>query len=176
MSLTEHDEFPHLGYPKNDSRPWKENYYFNYCDREAGALGLIHCSFMRDLGVVRLTHFHLIDGQEHIYISYPTLPLDRPEGTPDSVVVARDHYRFEVVEPHKKHRLELSEDNFSAVLNYSDRFDVYDFPYEDDGSDKALDARHYEQGMYVEGEITVNGESRAVKCLGHRDHTWGFRE
>ena len=61
------------------------------------------------------------------------------------------------------------------ALNYRERFPAYNFPHPE-SSDKGLDASHYEQGMFVEGELTYEGRKRTIKCLGHRDHTWGFRD
>lgn len=140
-------------------------------------MGIIHCTFMRSKGQVRMMHHHLIDGKTHSTVEFLDLPLTRPEGTPDEVVFRGNHYQLEILEPYKKFRLTLNGDDLSAVLNYSDRFDVYDFQHgQGDGSDANLDVRHYEQGMFVEGEITLGGETRAIKCLGHRDHTWGFRD
>lgn len=177
MKITEHDEFLHLGYPKDASDPWKENYYFNYIDREANAMGIFHCSFMRFDNQVRITTLQLIDGKHYSYREFFPLPLTDPELLNDQLIMKSDKWRFEILEPNKHHRLSFQEGDLSVILNFTDRFEVFNFDETvSNEEDKGFDMAHYEQGMRVEGEVIVGGKPRTINCYGHRDHSWGFRD
>ncbi len=177
MKLTDHDEFLHLGYPRELTEPWKENYYFNYIDRESDALGIFHCSFQRHRKVVSISTHQVIDGTPISYSQEIPLPASGPQVLDDQVIISDGNLCFEVLEPHHRHRVSFKNEQVSMVLNYTRRFDVYDFnSHVADRADKGFQAAHYEQGMFVAGEITVNGHTKTISCLGHRDHTWGYRD
>ena len=177
MQISEHDEFLHLGYPREGSDPWKENYYFNYIDRNADAMGIFHCSFMRSKNQVRLMSHQLVDGQQFSYVEYLDLPISDPQLLDDRLIMKSDRWRFEVSEPHTKHLLSYREENFAVELQFAKRFEVFNFGDSvASAEDKGFDVAHYEQGMSVKGTVTLGGSPRAIDCFGHRDHTWGFRQ
>ncbi|SDU04261.1 hypothetical protein SAMN05216296_1440 [Pseudomonas pohangensis] len=179
--LTDHDEFLHLGYPKGSQAPWKENYYFNFCDRKANALGIIHASLQRDKGVLTIRTHQVLDGKQFNYVN--TLAWPPGVGARSEQVVLTDGaLGIEVLEPFNAHRIQLTHDELSMTLNYRKRFEAFDYPDAHSPAeglpeaDKAMDVKHYEQGMTVEGTIDFNGKRYEINCLGHRDHTWGFRD
>ncbi len=177
MKITDHDEFLHLAYPKNTKDPWKENYYFNYIDREANAMGIFHCSYMRWQNKVRVITHQLIDGKQYSYIKFHPLPLNNSELLDESIIMKDDYYSFEILDPHAKHRLRYCDKQLDIDLIFSKRFDVFNFDEAvSNEGDRGFDVEHYEQGMNVMGTIIVDGKVKQVSCLGHRDHTWGYRD
>ena len=176
MSLTDHDEFLHLGFPKNTKTKWKENYYFNFFDKDSNAMGIFHFSHQRWDGKAKLTSAQCIDGKHHFFREFIDLPLTDPDLHNGDFVVKNEHFGFRVVDPYKHHVVTFEKDNLSIHLNFRDRFPVVDFEAKvKSETDKSLDIDHYEQGMHVEGLITLNGTEKSIKCYGHRDHTWGVR-
>ena len=165
MSLTSHDEFLHLGYPRNSSLPWKENYYFNFFDRKAEIMGLFHCTFMRDKEKLRIVLYYVVDGETQRKVEYLDLPQSHPKTLKDSTIAASDHFEFEVLEPYKRHRVKYEKDDTVIELEFTARFDVFDFgeSVADEG-DKALDVLHYEQGMFAEGTFKLGEDVRSIKC------------
>tara|TARA_B100000446_G_scaffold186860_1_gene214305 strand:+ start:2854 stop:3768 length:915 start_codon:yes stop_codon:yes gene_type:complete len=175
MQLTPHDEFLHKGYPKTDTTSWKENYYFNFVDENADAMGIFHASIQRHNKLIAVKVLIVIDSELFSYknnIAWPTEAIDHLD---DSVVVGDDKLCFRIVEPFLKHQVLFSDGGTSITLNYKERFPEYLYP-EKENTDQSLSVVHYEQGMHVSGEINYKGRTRSIECFGHRDHTWGFRD
>ena len=85
---------------------------------------------------------------------------------------------FEILEPHQKHRVMFQGPNHRIDLNYRARFGLVDSGSDEDrgsSGSKRLHIEHYEQSMFVTGKLTKEGHTRPLDCLGHRDHSWGFR-
>ena len=76
MTLTDHDEFLHLGYPKNNDDPWKENFYYNFIDRDANAMGIIHCSIQRQKGVATIRTHQMLDDKQFHHVQEIPWPTD----------------------------------------------------------------------------------------------------
>ena len=38
-----------------------------------------------------------------------------------------------------------------------------------------MSMNHYEQALFAKVTVTKDGKTRNIDCLGHRDHSWGFR-
>lgn len=171
--LTPADEYLHLDYPKVLRRAWKENYYFNFIDVPAGVWGINHFSISRHTGTATFRAFHYVDGQVRQHVS--SIPWR------DGTVVGDEKLRLEIVNPFEKQRVVFDDGGYSVDLVFTPRFDVFD--YNAHGPKNALssesnvfDTEHYEQGMYVSGVATIGCEERLIHCLGHRDHSWGFRD
>ena len=164
------DELIHE-YPDNLDSPWKENWYFNFIDRENNAWGINHVSLMRDKKKGRFAAFHVVDGQILMYANM----IDIDENLKE---VTDGRLKFDFVKPFKKFRLTLDGPQHKVDLNYKARFDVFDYamgkPVKP-GSNKALNINHYEQALTVKGTIEKDGSTRKINCLGHRDHSWGYR-
>jgi hypothetical protein len=85
---------------------------------------------------------------------------------------------FEIIDPHKKHRVIFNGPKHKLDLVYEPRFGIVDFHEGEErieSGHKGLDIEHYEQAMNVSGSVTMDGKTRCISCFGHRDHSWGFR-
>jgi hypothetical protein len=167
------DEYVHQDYPRNEEEAWKENWYFNFIDRENNAWGINHISLERHKQQGRFSAFHVVDGEILMYLNY--IPL-----TEDFKEITDGKFRVEFVEPHKEFRLTFDGPNHSVDLNYLARFDVFDYAAKGDetlkGDMSSMSISHYEQALTVKGTLTKGGASRPISCLGHRDHSWGYRD
>lgn len=164
------DEFIH-DYPKPLEEHWKENWYFNFIDRENNAWGINHVSLMRHRQQGRFSAFHVVDGEVLLYTNVIDIDDNLEELTDGKL-------KFEFVEPLKKFRLTFDGPRHQIELDYDARFEVFDYAGSKPakpGRDKALALNHYEQALFVKGTITKEGESRTIECFGHRDHSWGYR-
>jgi hypothetical protein len=179
LKLQDHDEYLHLGYPRENLSPWKENYYFNFIDTTANCLGIFHVSIQRHKGTAILKAICVLDGNSFSYINEIEWPLYAGKNLSDSVVISDGVLTFEILEPFKRHRVLFDDSSTRMNLIYEKRFDQYLYSNEgftDNHGDKALDVVHYEQGMSVNGDISIGSTITKISCLGHRDHTWGFRD
>jgi len=170
MSMEPQDEFVH-DYPKPLNQPWKENWYFNFVDREARAWGVNHVSLMRHKNKGRFSAFHVVDGEAIMYSEEREIDDDLKELTDGRLA-------FEFVEPFKSFRVTFGGDKHQVELDYEARFPYYDYamakrPGRD--KNKATMLEHYEQALFCKGKVTKDGKERAIDCWGHRDHSWGFR-
>ncbi len=167
------DEFVHQDYPRNEEKAWKENWYFNFIDRENNAWGINHISLERHKQKGRFSAFHVVDGEILMYLNYIDLAEDFSE-------INDGKLKVEFIEPHKKFRLTFEGPNHSVELNYLARFDVFDYAAKGDksltGNKSSLAIQHYEQALSVNGTLTKDGVARPISCLGHRDHSWGYRD
>ncbi len=171
-NLLSKDDFIHQNYPRQSEKSWKENWYFNFIDRKNQAWGINHVSLQRHIQKGRFMAIHVIDGEIIPYINEIDL-------TEDFSVLTDGNFRVDILEPHRKYNLSFTGPMYSVDLTYEARFDLFDYAKKDtDTSLKDIDAlsiEHYEQGMIVNGVITKNDKPRSISCLGHRDHSWGFR-
>lgn len=179
MKLTDHDEFLHLGYPRENAFSWKENYYFNFIDKQANAVGIVHFSLRRNKGIVVARVHLVVDGSPFTFISKTPWPSDDPMFQQDAVVLGNKNLHLMVSEPHQTLTVSLDDGKGNTLsLRYTKRFETYLFEHVDtaDLADKSLQAEHYEQAMEVEGVLNIQGVEKTINTLGHRDHTWGFRD
>lgn len=167
------DEFPHLDFPRDRAQPWKENWYFNFIDRAHDAWGINHVSLERHNRKARVSAFHVVDGEILVHANEITI-ADDFAGMGDGAL------RLEVVEPLARFRVAFTGVRHAVDLAYEGRFPVFDYAHEPetgpDGSVGDFAIRHYEQAMTVRGTLTKDGVTREISCLGHRDHSWGFRD
>lgn len=179
MKLHNHDEYLHLGYPRDNSSPWKENYYFNFIDTTANSLGIFHVSIQRHKGIAVLKALCVLNGEAFNYVNQIKWPMYTETSLNDSVVVSDGVLTFEILDPFKSHRIIFDDSNTRMNMVYTKRFKEYlysDDRFTENHGDSALDVMHYEQGMYVNGDISIGDLKTKITCLGHRDHTWGFRD
>lgn len=172
--LRPQDEFLHP-YPYDLSGPWKENYYFNFVDTTAGIWGINHFSINRFSGTATFRAFHVVDGVLHRYVT------STPWG--DDVKVGDDRLRMSIIEPYAKQLVVFDDGAYRIELTFTPRFDFFDYnahgrktALETPGSGTTFDTEHYEQGVFVSGCAVVQGNERKIGCLGHRDHSWGYRD
>ena len=179
--LTDNDECLHLGYPRQSESKWKENYYFNFIDKAADAVGIIHFSIRRDIGRAIFNLQGRVGGERLRYSNNIAWPAIDRTAFKESVVLSDGCLTLEIVEPHKKHRVTFENDTTKLDLNYTRRFDVYQYPDHTPSESEAktdvnLDIEHYEQGLHLNGNIEFNGKVFELTSLAHRDHSWGYRD
>jgi hypothetical protein len=170
MSLGPRDEFVH-DYPRPLTQPWKENWYFNFIDRDAGAWGVNHVSLLRHKQKGRFSAFHVVDGEELMYSNQVEIADELPE-------LGDGRLKVEFVEPFQRFRLTFHGERHEVELDYTARFPMFDYAMaKRPGRDpnKATTLEHYEQALFCEGRLTKDGKTRRLKCFGHRDHSWGYR-
>ena len=172
-SVLPEDEFVHQDYPRGTTLPWKENWYFNFIDRERNAWGINHVSLERHTQQGRFSAFHIVDGETLLYAN--RIPLG------DGFSILTDGaLRVEIIVPHEKFRVIFAGPQHAIDLLYHARFEAFDYGPGDDGrlrgDERSLSINHYEQALTVGGTLTKNGKSRPISCFGHRDHSWGFRD
>jgi len=165
------DDYCHGDYPRNITDIWKENWYFNFIDLDNKAWGYNHFSLRRDVqrGIFRA--MHVVDEVPLIYENEIDID-ERFEKVGDGSL------SFEIIDPHKKHRVIFNGPKHKLDLVYEPRFGIVDFNEGEERSGsghKGLNIEHYEQAMNVSGTITIGGETRSISCHGQRDHSWGFR-
>lgn len=164
------DEFIHE-YPKPLEAHWKENWYFNFIDRPNGAWGINHISLMRHRNQGRFSAFHVVDDQVLMYSDLIDIEDQMDELTDGKL-------KFDFVEPFKRFRVTFNGPVHQVDLEYEARFPVFDYAGgrpERPGRDKALAVNHYEQALTCKGTVTKGDQTRQIDCLGHRDHSWGYR-
>ncbi len=165
------DEFVHE-YPRPLDAPWKENWYFNFIDRKNRAWGINHISLTRLDGKGRFTAFHVVDEQVLMYSNLIVVE-DHPKELTDG------RLKFEFLEPERRFRVTFNGPQHKVELNYQARFPVFDYATGGSGKPRkkgAMSINHYEQALFVKGTLEMEGKSRPVECLGHRDHSWGYRD
>ncbi len=162
------DEYIH-DYPKPLDSHWKENWYFNFIDKPNNAWGINHVSLMRHRRQGRFSAFHVVDGEVLMYSQMIDIEDKMDELTDGKL-------KFEFLEPFKKFRLTFDGPRHKVELNYAARFPIFDYAMaKRHKPGKAASMEHYEQALTCEGSIEKDGKERKISCLGHRDHSWGYR-
>lgn len=164
------DEMVH-DYPKPPDGHWKENWYFNFIDRENHAWGINHISLMRHLNQGRFSAFHIVDEEIIMYSNLIDIGDDFTELTDGKL-------KFEFLEPCKRFRVTFNGPRHQLELNYEARFEVFDYAGDrpvKPGRGDALRLNHYEQALIARGTLTKDDKARPIECFGHRDHSWGYR-
>jgi len=168
------DEFIHKDYPRGSTRPWRENYYYAFIDREQKAWGKNHFSLERYTQKGIFTAANVVDGEVIRYMNAIDLDDDFSELNDGKLCL-------EILEPHKKHHLIFQGPRYSLDLTFEKRFEPFDYlsqgsdvSYREDEAWQGL--QHYEQAMTVSGTLTKEGKSRPISCFGYRDHSWGYRD
>ncbi len=172
--LDPNDERVHVDYPREDPTPWKENWGFIGIDRENDVIVIFHISLERNKKRARFSNFHKVGGEKY----YNQVYLDIDENFTEL-----EHGRIKVdfVKPFEEIRITDKGDGYAADITFTNRFDAYDYAAQrkdktPTGTNKSMNIRHYEQALHVNGTFVKGGETRIIKGLGYRDHSWGYRE
>ncbi len=173
LVLDDSDEGFHA-WPADCKTTWKENWYWNLCDREAGVWGFCHASFVRTRAVAVFSACLLVDGRVRFHRN--EIPIGEAPVLDDGTL------SVEVVRPHEHHRLVVDAPDYRLDLDYRARFAPFSYGGRRIAANRQaiehLRLKRYEQGMRVAGACTIkeSGRTFAIDCLGHRDHSWGRRE
>lgn len=163
---------------------WKENWVFPALDPVQRVASLFHFSLRPTAGEGVFSAKLQLDALEHRYVGRSPIRRD-----PTEMPVADERLSLEVVEPGRRFRIRYRSDELSAEIEYTGRFDPYDFadgplaPGESllgDTGRTVFPYRHYEQSLSHQGRIELHAGPRAGEVLevggfACRDHSWGWR-
>jgi len=161
-------------WPADSATTWKENWYWNMADREAGVWGFCHASFVRTQATAVFSACFMVDGRVRFHRHEAAIGADP--------VLDDGTLRVEIVTPHEHHRVTVDTPEYRLALDYRARFAPFSYGGRRIAANRQaiehLRLKRYEQGMAVSGTCTVKDSDRkvAIDCLGHRDHSWGKRE
>jgi hypothetical protein len=182
VPISEKDEYMHEveKYPRYHNESW----YFNFIDRPNKVYFITRLSIHMDKKKARVLVLLVVDGKGNTY--FKEIPLEK---MPKNWEFDKKINYF-CVKPMKQWRVKFEDRKFNLDVNYTGRFPIFDAAEVEDpiallkkyGEDLAKVAaqEHYEQPMVVSGTIELKGkggvrETRNIKALGHRDHSWGIR-
>ncbi|TFG05635.1 MAG: hypothetical protein EU536_01220 [Promethearchaeota archaeon] len=180
LELTEKDEFIHnFGtFPLHHNESW----YFNFIDRTNNVYLVSRFSFEMGHRRSRILFLLVIDEKVNTY--FKEVPMEEMPAN----LEFNKRLKYYCLEPLKKWRLTFEDRMVQLDVTYTGRFPAFNSAEAEDPIGtlekygiEMLDVaaqRHYEQAMVVEGTLTLkkSGETRKIKCLGHRDHSWGTRD
>jgi hypothetical protein len=164
---------------------WKENWVFPALDPTQRVASLFHFSLRPTEGEGVFSAKLSVDALGHRYVGRSSIPRDPTELRP----VANERLSLEIVEPGRRFRISYRSEELSAEIEYTGRFDPYDFgdgplaPGESllgEAGRAVFPYRHYEQSLWHEGRIELHAGSRSgqvleVRGFACRDHSWGWR-
>ncbi|MBN2229703.1 MAG: hypothetical protein JW779_08910 [Candidatus Thorarchaeota archaeon] len=165
--LSETDEYVHDA----DKKPnWRESYYFNWVDLDAGVSGFSTIGLLPNIGKREFvfTLFYDHDKRE--------VHFEEPSGNFSgnlSEALSDGTLRFDLTKPLKEWRITYLGKNLKADIVWPGRFPVYDF-----GSGSGTSwSGHFEQSGSPHGTLTFS-DGRILKFngLGQRDKSWGSRD
>jgi hypothetical protein len=144
--------------------PWKDHIYIGFWDVESGCYGFLHwnSSPNHDTGKAQLSG------------SFGGTMLDIKEPLTPRV----DRFSSESVEFDMASTIAIDHPRVSARLQCAPRFTPVDY------TQNSLlpplvpgePLQHWQQGVSLTGQLSVDGRSLAVSALGYRTRTWGFRD
>lgn len=73
-------------------------------------------------------------------------------------------------------RVEWSGAEFAVTIDFTPLHPAYSYADASHGCPPYVATDRVEQSGTVELTVTVGGETRSVRCTGHRDHSWGVRD
>jgi len=160
------DDLPH----KPNGRPdWRESYYFNFVDIEAGVSGFSTIGIVPNLRKREFVFVLFHDGKRTAYFME-----NEGELSGDLCQLLSDgKLSYEMVEPLWEWRMTFAGDDLKADIRWRGRFPVYCFG----GCSKTSWSDHFEQSGTVTGTVNLPGGRRvSLNGLGQRDKSWGPRD
>lgn len=151
---------------------WQESYYFNWSDLDDGSFGLTRIGFHEGGGRADALVVMLHDGQPEAIYPAIGVDLDVPahESMHDGVRVG--DLTYELVRPLEQWHITLT-GRTEVDLVWTAFMPAHDFT--ETGTVGDLAHHHFEQSGTVTGTVKVDGRSRTISGVGHRDKSWGTR-
>ena len=176
------DEGLHAPPPEAAGGLFADTVWLSAIDPAAGIWGLsqMHISANREYG--RYQSLFCIDGVEQVYLGKQVGGLEYGQRK-----WSDGQMTYEVIEPYEEIKLTLECTRFAYELTYKARHVIFDYddcvggsPLEGLKPAAGIHGGHYEQAMDLEGSFEIRGgpaagETREVKTIAHRDHTWSDR-
>ncbi|TFG34500.1 hypothetical protein EU527_02975 [Candidatus Thorarchaeota archaeon] len=164
--LTVSSEYAHTANEKPD---WRESYYFNWVDLEAGISGFSTIGLLPNIGKREFVFALFYRSEREVYFQEPDghFSDDLLESLTDGILT------YKLIEPLKEWHIFFNDDKLKADIKWPCRFPVYDFGT---GSGTSW-AGHFEQSGSPYGRIEFSdGKIINFRGLGERDKSWGSRD
>ena len=184
--LSDKDEYSHdwEKFPPFHNESW----YFNFIDRPNNVFLVTRLSYHMDKKKSLVLFLLVIDGKAKIY--FQEIPLEKmPVG--DACWDIDTKVNYFCVKPMEQWRIKFKNSKVELDINLEGRFPIFNsaegtnplaFLKEDYTKTELVFAQmHYEQPMIATGTLIMKKkgaviETRNIKGLGQRDHSWGIRE
>jgi hypothetical protein len=153
----------HDGEP-DDPRPYRDNAFLSFWDRERGLSGITHVSTSPNAEGRRARVTVRLENSDEEVIE----PLDPGTFASESITVDLDT-GFEIDTPRISGRIEMTP--LHALAPYSGDNAPKEFSL-----DRDHPLMHYQRAAKVTGRLRVDATEVEVDGFGFRDRTWGFRE
>ncbi|TFF92173.1 hypothetical protein EU545_01800 [Candidatus Thorarchaeota archaeon] len=165
-TVVEEDEYAH---EPSERRDWRESYYFNWVDLEAGISGFSTIGLLPNASKREFVFALFYDGQREIYFKEHDgpVPNDFEESLSDGVL------SYKISKPLKEWTINYEGEKIRAEIVWPSRFPAYDFGT---GSGTSW-AGHFEQSGTPHGKVALkDGKIMEFHGLGERDKSWGARD
>lgn len=176
--LTPADEGRHATPKGAEGLLFGDTLWVSVVDPKAGIFGVNHFHLTTS-GYGRFETYYVIDGVQQSYGM--RVPLDRE---PDAGPWTDGRLTYEVVVPFEHIRITMDGPRYGFDLDFHARFPAFDYADSVRGDPLAIafpfHTGHFEQAMHCTGSFEIRGgpakgETRAIDCWSHRDHTWSDR-
>ena len=181
--LTDKDEYSHDwgDFPQFHNESW----YFNFIDRPNNIFLITRLSCHMDKMKSLVLFLLIIDGKAKIY--FKEIPLEK---MPTNWEIDKK-VKYYCVKPMKQWKIKFKNSKVDLDVNLEGRFPIFNsaegtdplaFLKENNNKTELVFAQmHYEQPMIATGTLILKKkgeviETRNIKALGQRDHSWGIRE
>jgi len=166
VELVHADEYAH---EPNEQPDWRESYYFNWVDLDAGVSGFSTIGLLPNASKREFVFALFYNGEREAYFVEPDGAV--PEDFHDSL--SDDVLSYEVINPFKEWRIRYRGKTLKADIHWVGRFSAYDFGQ---GSGTSW-AGHFEQSGAPRGTVEFS-DGKVIKFsgLGERDKSWGVRD
>jgi len=183
FELSEMDEYMHDWgkFPPFHNESW----YFNFIDRPNRVFFITRLAFEMGKKKSLILLLLVIDGKTKTY--FKEIPLEKmPDNWEFDAKI-----KYDCIKPMKQWRIKFKNSRVNLDINFEGRFPIFNSAEGEDPlvflkndqikTDQVFAQMHYEQPMIATGTLDLkkNGEiieTRNIKGLGHRDHSWGIRD
>jgi len=161
-----------------------ESWYFNFIDRPNNVYFVTRLSFHMDTKKSRILCLLIIDGKNNTYFNEINLEKMPQNWEFDKKI------KYYCIKPMNNWKIKFEDKKFCLDVNIEGRFPVMNFGDIENPKDiiekygenflSVAAQEHYEQPTIVTGTLKLKKrgevyETRNIKGLGHRDHSWGIR-
>lgn len=160
-----------MSYPARDrledaqAAPWKDHIYLAFWDPVNQAYGFLHWNSSPNHNT----------GKSQATVMLNGVFYDLKEPLPASTT----HFHSPSIDYDLQSRIEIRGAQLQGHLEVLPRMTPVDYT----GYNKILPElvpgqplNHWQQGLHLKGELTLNGTTQAIDALGFRTRTWGFRD
>jgi len=183
LDLSDKDEYGHDWgkFPQFHNESW----YFNFIDRPNNVFLITRLSYHMDKNKSLVLVLLIIDGKARVY--FKEIPLEK---MPANWEIDKK-IKYYCVEPMKQWRIKFKNSKVDLDINLVGRFPIFNSAEGTDPlailkdnhnkTELVFAQMHYEQPMIATGTLILKKkgeviETRNIKALGQRDHSWGVRE